>query len=251
MEQEILLKIEQAALNAWPAPRQMIYDGWLLRFAGGSSKRVNSVNPLYPSSLPVEEKIPVCADIYAREEQMCLFRVSEMFANEDLKRRLQDAGYTGFDPTSVLGRSLEMGGSPHPDVTILEMPMDDWFRMRDHFINVSDVDRQVHQAIISGIVPEKVLMGLFVGSRPVACGMGVVEGDLMGFFSIYTASKWRRKGYAEMIMAALTDWGVEHGAVYGYLQVEEYNKPALALYKKLGYQRCYSYVYYERVNSDR
>ena len=60
MNQEFIARIEDAALNAWPSPRQMVYDGWLLRFTGGESKRVNSVNIRYASSLPLSEKIAFC-----------------------------------------------------------------------------------------------------------------------------------------------------------------------------------------------
>ena len=244
MKQDFLQRIEEAALNAWPTPRQMIYDGWVLRFAGGHSKRVNSVNPLYPSTVPLAEKIETCEGIYAREGLPCLFRICELMANEDLNQALQQAGYRDFDPTFVLGRILTFENIHHRDITILEMPMADWFRMRGHFISVPAADRLVHEEILLSIVPEKVLLGLFVKGQPVACGMGVLEGPLLGFFSIYTASQWRRKGYAEMVMSALSDWGIERGATYGYLQVEGHNKPALALYEKLGYERCYVYAYY-------
>jgi len=246
MERDDLFKIEQAALNAWPAPQQMLYDGWLLRFAGGHSKRVNAVNLLYPSALPVAKKIAACEAVYAKQGQPCLFRICDFLSDAALTQALEAAGYRSFDPTFVLGRSLEMPPAPDPNVTLLEMPMADWFRMREHFIKVSPVDLQAHTAVLKSIVPEKVMMGLFVEGKPVACGMGVVEGALLGFFSIYTASGWRRKGYAEMVMAALSEWGLARGAAYGYLQVEGHNKPALGLYEKLGYERLYSYVYYRK-----
>jgi GNAT superfamily N-acetyltransferase len=250
MDKVELLKIEEAALNAWPAPRQMLYDGWVLRFAGGHSKRVNSVNPVYSSTLPLEEKIAACETVYASQGLPCLFRVSEITDPNKIQEGLAAAGYAPFDPTFVLGRPLEIGVAPHPEVTILEMPMEDWFRIRDYFIKTSAVDRQVHIEILNGIVPDKVLLGLFASGQPVACGMGVVEGPLLGFFSIYTDTRWRRKGYAGMIMAALTDWGLEREAIYGYLQVEGHNKPALALYEKLGFESLYQYVYYRKVNGD-
>jgi N-acetylglutamate synthase len=246
MEQEMLIRIEEAALNAWPAPCQMVYDGWLLRFAGGHSKRVNSVNPLYASTLPFKEKIYTCEAIYASQGQLCLFRVNEFNTTPELTQALQAAGYSTFDPTYVLGRDLVLGDDVHCDLTILEMPTDDWFRMRDHFIRVPATDRLAHESVLQSIVPEMVLMGLFAGGKPVACGMGVVEGSLMGFFSIYTASTWRRKGYGRLIMEALSDWGIERGATYGYLQVEGDNHPALSMYARLGFERIYAYEYFRK-----
>lgn len=250
MEDVELLKVEEAALNAWPAPLQMLYDGWVLRFTGGHSKRVNSVNPLYASRLPLDEKIKTCERVYARLGLPCLFRVPEPVANSPLTDALTASGYTSFDPTLVLGRRLEKGRGPDADVTILEMSHEDWFQMRAHFISVSDEDLQAHRTILQCIVPEMRLLGLFVNGQPVACGMGVVEGALLGFFSIYTDKDWRRKGCAGMIMSALTDWGLEHGATYGYLQVEGDNDPALAFYQKLGFARCYDYIYYQNPASE-
>ena len=246
MDLDLLMRIEEAALNAWPAPRQLLYDGWLLRFAGGHSKRVNSVNPLYASKLPLVEKIHTCESIYSRQGQPCLFRISELFETPDLINALQAAGYRPFDPTLVLGRKLDLTERGPADVTILEMPPADWFRLRSEFIRVTTADQMAHEAILESIVPEKVLVGLFINGHPLVCGMAVIEGSLLGFFSIYTASTWRRKGYGSLIMGALSDWGVERGAQYGYLQVEGDNEPALALYDALGFERCYQYVYYQK-----
>lgn len=246
MEKPELIKIEEAALNAWPAPRQMIYDGWLLRFTGGHSKRVNSVNPLYPSTMPLEAKIKTCEAVYACQGQPCLFRLIDLTSTMGLKQALKAGGYVPFDPTFVLGRALDLNDAVPSDVTILEMPIADWFRMRSQFMHVPTADRLAHESILLSIVPEMVLMGLFAHGKPAACGMGVVEGSLMGFFSIYTGTTWRHKGYGSYIMGALEDWGLERGATYGYLQVEGHNRPALAMYQKLGFERFYRYVYYHK-----
>src|SRR5437868_6694718 len=52
--------IEELTLNAWPPLQSMLYDGWLLGFSHGYTRRANSVQSLYPSSLPLDEKIAIC-----------------------------------------------------------------------------------------------------------------------------------------------------------------------------------------------
>lgn len=249
MDKGFLRRIDQAALNAWPTARQMLVDGWVLRFAGGKSKRVNSVNPYYPSSLPLERKIYSCEEIFASEDLPCLFRISAELAEPGLENELQTKGYTCSDLTHVMGKELEEPIQTQTDVSIFYMALDDWFDIRDRFITVDSANRLIHQGILKCIVPETVLLGAFQNEQPVACGMGVIEGDLLGFYSIYTASAARRKGYASLMMNALTNWGLERGATFGYLLVEDDNLPALSLYVKLGYQCCYSYVYYQKRNN--
>ena len=69
-------QIEEAGLNAWPAHQQMLYDGWLLRFADGYTKRANSVNPVYRSNLEIDEKIKTCQEIYRNQGLPAVFRLT-------------------------------------------------------------------------------------------------------------------------------------------------------------------------------
>ena len=38
-----LRRLEEAALNAWPAERQQLFDGWLLRCSGGYTNEVDGI----------------------------------------------------------------------------------------------------------------------------------------------------------------------------------------------------------------
>lgn len=58
--------LEEYSLNAWPALQSFVYDGWLLRFAAGYTKRSNSINPIYKGeSKKVLDKIKYCESIYS------------------------------------------------------------------------------------------------------------------------------------------------------------------------------------------
>ena len=37
------IHLEELAMNAWPAIQTYLYDGWIVRFANGYTKRANSV----------------------------------------------------------------------------------------------------------------------------------------------------------------------------------------------------------------
>lgn len=246
MDFDLICRIEEAALNAWPAPRQMIYDGWLLRFTGGPSKRVNSVNIRYPSSLPLEEKIRFCESIYAGEDLPTLFRVPAPFSKPELEQALRQSGYHAFDETHVLIKELMNAELDLGELRVEAFDPAVWIPFKGQISGAAGEPLALQERIINGIVPEKQLIVLFAGDRPLACGMGVLEGDLLGYFSIYTHHDARRLGYAWQVMAALTRWGIQNGAKWGYLQVESFNQPARALYRQLGFELCYPYQYYTK-----
>ena len=243
MDDQFLSQIEDAALNAWPVPREMLLDGWLLRFAKGYTKRANSVNVRYESRRPLAEKIGLCEDIYDREGLLAIFRLPDPFTSKPLLDALDQAGYQLFDPTFVLGREIAHFDSLPEAVTFAEMDQDAWIHLRAGLTHTSLADWAVHQEILSVIVPQKGLMGVYVGEDPIACGMAVLEGALLGYFSIYVDEKFRKKGFGQATMNGLTNWGVARGAEFGYLQVEGDNQPALALYKKMGFGKYYRYIY--------
>ena len=244
MDLDFLNRIEEAALNAWPSPRQILYDGWLMRFTGGSSKRVNSVNIRYPSTLSIPEKISYCENLYALQGLPTLFRTPDPFTSPDVLRVLAEAGYSAFDPTFVMGRPILRSTLLPAGVEIRQMNQDDWFALRSELTGHPAEYWDNNRRILDAIADENLLLGLFVDDIPAVSGMGVLERQFLGYFSIYTSDAYRRCGYAQTMMGALGNWGVSRGAVYGYLQVEGHNQPALALYEKLGFEHCYRYVYF-------
>ena len=82
--------IEERSLNAWPSLQQMLYDGWILRFSGGYTRRANSISPIYRGCRGVYEKVLGCEEIYRRKRLPPAFKISPLVHPEDLDAFLHD-----------------------------------------------------------------------------------------------------------------------------------------------------------------
>jgi GNAT superfamily N-acetyltransferase len=76
----------------------------------------------------------------------------------------------------------------------------------------------------------------------VAIGRAAVESPWVGLTAIEVVPTMRRRGYGRAVMAALTSWGRERGALRAYLEVLATNAPAIALYESLGFTEHHRYA---------
>jgi ribosomal protein S18 acetylase RimI-like enzyme len=67
-----------------------------------------------------------------------------------------------------------------------------------------------------------------------AHGQAGLDGDWLGLHGLYVDPDARRQGLATAVLAALLEWGAEHGATTVWLHVETDNAPAIALYESVG-----------------
>lgn len=76
-----------------------------------------------------------------------------------------------------------------------------------------------------------------------ASGVAAYADDWVGFRGLEVQPDHRRRGLAVAMMNALLDWGAEQGATTAYLQVLGDNRPAIALYERLGLREHHRYRY--------
>jgi N-acetylglutamate synthase len=240
----MITTLEELSLNAWPAHQTLLYDGWILRFANGYTRRANSVNPLYPCSLDLEEKIAFCESTYQKQNLDVVYKLTSASRPENLDAILEAKGYKNDSQTSV--QLLELGLLDLKQASGVELKAalsDPWL---DAFCRMSTVDdrrRESLRRILLNIVPQRCFASLTMDKKVIAAGLGVLQAGFVGLFDIVVDPAFRSQGYGRRIVEGILYWGKRNGAQQSYLQVMLNNAPALHLYSKIGFTENYQYWY--------
>jgi Predicted acetyltransferase len=238
-------ELEEMSNNHWPALSTMLYDGWVLRFAEGYTKRANSISPLYPSTLDLERKIQVCEELYARHGLPAVYKLTPFVQPAHLDGLLEEMGYAMGGTISV--QTLDLDQVPEEprnrSVEIVESFTADWLDAYGALSGVQPEDRRVLERMLANIRTPAACASLRLDGRVAACGMGVLERGTLGVFCVVTDPGYRNRGLGGQLMLRLLQWGKANEAKRSYLQVETGNAPALRLYAKLGYRELYKYWY--------
>lgn len=236
------LRMEEASLNAWPALGQVLFDGWVVRSAHGFTRRANSVTPLAEvGHRSLAERVRWCENHYARLGLPTLFRLPTCCDVQQLEWTLLDRGYAVEDPNVVLAAEFEGQAEMPPTVRFTDR--EPWLATYARLTGEPEDARRLHDLLLRGITGDCLYAIVQEDGRAVACGLGVVEDDLLGLFDIVTAREDRRRGHGRALVAGLHARGQRAGATRAYLQMRTDNAPAAALYDAFGYRERYRYVY--------
>ena len=239
--------IEDRLFRAWPALTTRYYDGWLLRFANGYTRRSHSVNPVYESSLDIKHKIIHCETLYAQEGLPTNFRLTDASLPEDLGAILAQRGYTLKTPTSVQILDLAQTEPPlDPDLRIDSHLTDRWFaaftRMNESNPRYLFTMRYMLELISLPVC----FILLEQAGETAAAGLAVYDTGYVGLFQIVTDACLRRRGLGTALVNGLLHWGKSEGAEIAHLQVVPENTPAMKMYEKMGFREIYQYRYWEK-----
>jgi ribosomal protein S18 acetylase RimI-like enzyme len=241
--------IEELTLNAWPALQTVLHDGWLLRLAGGYTRRANSVNPLYPSTAPLPNKVAYCEAVYSERGLATVFKLTEASEPTTLDAFLEQRGYAREATTSVQLAGLDSlettttDGRGSEGVTVTGERPDDWLDALHRWGGTPARLFPTIDAMLRAIVPATGYAALRLDGEIAAVGLGVVERGYVGLFDIATAPALRGRGLATRVVGRLLSWGRERGARTGHLAVMLDNEPALRLYARFGFREAYRYWY--------
>jgi len=240
-ERALEWRVEETCLNAWPALREVLLDGWVLRFSAGLTRRANSANPLRPVS---HVDLRACEALYRRLGLPTIFRVLSLL-DPLVDERLAEAGYTGEGESCVLYAPIEdIAAAPDAEVRLRDRPTPDWFAAMSALQNHSSAQAAIYRRIVGQLAIRAAFAVLFDEGVAVALAYGALHNGLLCYESVITDRRRRRQGWGRRIVSALTVWARDQGAVGACLEVEAHNAPARALYDAIGFKReLYRYHY--------
>ena len=239
-----ITQMEEVALNAWQPLQTLIYDGWVLRFANGYTKRANSVNPIYESRLDAIKKIEQCERLYRAHNLDVVFKMTGATQPASLDKQLDARGYRHDSLTSVqLADLVGVDARLDDSIVITQALTDVWLA---DFMRLSGVNANRQAALKQMLTGSPLLNGFFAlrrNEQTIACGLGVVQNEFVGLFDIVTDANFRDQGHGQQLVKNILAWGKANGARTAYLQVMLNNPPALRLYTKLEFKEIYQYWY--------
>lgn len=241
--------LEEIASNGHVALNVIQYDGWLLRFSNGYTGRANSVSVLYPSKLPLEEKVAYCENCYAKQGLPANFKLTEY--DKELSDFLEKRGYKSCNATYLMvldnlektAVTANIKGCKCKFSKKYNNWIDDYFVLEKI---TSKADQKTFRQMLDKVMVDTVYCSISYEGKTVACGSAAIEHGYALIQNIIVDETFRGKGFGEKLCRTLLKRVQELGAKHAYLQVVQTNTPAKNLYTKLGFKKEYSYWYMKK-----
>ncbi|WP_097982684.1 GNAT family N-acetyltransferase [Streptomyces sp. f150] len=231
--------------RAWQPVESEALGDWRLRAAGGFTRRANSVLPLGDPGLPLGEAFGRVRRWYEERGLPAYVQTATGAegTQELLCAELEEHGWRREVSAEVRIAALAPVGDREAEVSAVRLTREPDAAWLARYQRFSTPGPHVLRVLGSG---PSVWFATVPGSgdAPDAIGRCVVDGRWAGFMAVEVAPEQRRRGLATTVMTALARRALDEGASAAWLQVEEDNEGARALYDGMGFAGHHRYHHY-------
>ncbi|MEU7040347.1 GNAT family N-acetyltransferase [Streptomyces varsoviensis] len=236
-------ELDRVAARGWPPVESERLGGWQLRAAAGFTRRANSVLPLGDPGVPLDAALSHVTQWYATRGLPPYIQVSEgtLGAGRRLTAALAERGWHAEVAALIrIGALAPLAdtGADLSAVALTRTPGEDWLR---RYGRAARRGPEAIRVLCGGPSVWFATVPGEPGEAPAAIGRCVVDGRWAGFTAVEVDPGRRRRGLASLVLAALADKALGEGASAAYLEVEEENEGAHALYDRLGFVTHHRY----------
>jgi GNAT superfamily N-acetyltransferase len=251
--------IEELTMNAWPSLQTILYDGWIIRMAGGYTKRANSINPIYSYENDfransvnsiysfehnLDNKINYCENIYRNNNLPVVFKLLDCEEHKIIDKKLEILKYSKVDLTSVQICNEIRDVKVLDNINIENKFSENWRKCFYICNNIENIETiETIEKMLENIKHRIINVYKMENEVFVGCGYGVIERDFVGLFDIVVKENFRGKGYGKEIVETILAKSKETGIKKAYLAVVDNNTIAKNLYERLGFKEIYKYWY--------
>lgn len=237
--------IERATLAAVAPPQVLDLGGWLAAFDDGTIGRSRSAVPLrhdMPADAEILDRLDAAFEGHGLDPR---FRVADADGLSGVHAALAARGYGPTQATLVkTGGAAGLAAlsaqpaetTPRPDEAWRAVFLGEGFDPVDGAFRARALDRG--QDAVYGQVRD--------GGRTVAVGVAAFGYGWASIHGMRTEKARRGEGLAGRILAGLAQTALTRGIERVFLQVEEANAPARALYRRAGLAPRWRYHYWRR-----
>ncbi len=271
-----LADLERAAAEHWQAADRAALGDWLLRAAGGFTGRANSALPLGDPGMPLGAAVDAVTAWYRSRDLPAMIVVPRPLAQAGASTDVSAAGVSAAgvwadgpprvpldDLLAAREWTIRSGTAVVMTAAIADLPHHGagthGAGARDAGVTVEmasepgpnwlSVYRYRGQRVPDGALnlllsaPWQAFATLRRGGQPVAVGRVSVAAGWAGITAVEVAAAHRRGGLGTAMTLALARAAAERGVNRVFLQVEEGNSAARALYARCGFRDAHAYHY--------